>query len=214
MKKNIILTLLLAFATTSFCQQSNDQAKQKSTKKFYLQAGTGFTSSNGASIDLGIQAILKSNWTIGFTYKFIQMDPKNLPANYEPGYTIIIIIPVYDDIPLNEMDVFSLTVGRYFETGRKTWFTAEAGLSLVNGQEMKFTSQPVVAGIFYKSSNYSFQKESKTGFGGLLKADFNWAFLPFAGLGTGAFANFNSLQPAVGFEVKLLLGWMNTKRKH
>jgi hypothetical protein len=105
-------------------------------------------------------------------------------------------------------------VGKYFETGRKTWFTTEAGLSIVSGQELKFTSQPIETGFLYWSSNYSVQKENKTTIGGVLKADFNWAFLPFAGLGAGVYANFNSIQSPVGFEIKLLIGKMNTKRKH
>ena len=111
------------------------------------------------------------------------------------------------------MDILSLTIGKYFETGRKTWFTTEAGLSFVNGQKIEFTSQPVVTELLYVSSNYDYKKDKKTGFGGVLKADFNWSFLPFEGLGTGVFANFNSLQSAVGFELKLLLGKLNTKRK-
>lgn len=213
MKKVIMLTLLLSFVTVSFCQQTNE-AKKSSIKKFYLQAGAGATSANGASIDIGLQAILKSNWTVGISYKILEMDPKNLPANYEPGVTFLIFFPVYDDMPANDLGVFSLTAGKYFETGRKTWFTAEAGLSFVNGQQFKFTSQPVISEIFYVSSNYSFQEEDKTGFGGMLKADFNWAVLPYVGLGAGAFVDFNSVQTAAGFEVKLLLGGLNTKRKH
>jgi len=135
-----------------------------------------------------------------------------LPDDYECGFTLL-LFPVYDEFPYNEMDVFSLTVGKYFETARKTWFTAEAGLSFVNRQKMKFASQPVITEFLYWSSNYSVQKENKTGFGAMLKADFNWAVLPYVGLGAGAYANFNSVQSAAGFEVKLLLGWLNTKRK-
>ena len=68
-------------------------------------------------------------------------------------------------------------------------------------------------GFLHWSANYSVQKENKTTIGGVLKADFNWAFLPFAGLGAGVYANFNSIQSPVGFEIKLLIGKMNTKRK-
>jgi hypothetical protein len=213
MKKVTMLTLLLSFLTVCFCQQTNTEAKKSSIKKFYLQVGAGATSSIGASLDFGLQAITKSNWTVGISYKLLEMDPKNLPANYEPGVTLLIFFPVYDDMPSNDMNVFSLTAGKYFETGRKTWFTAEAGLSFVDGQQFKFTSQPVTTEFLYVSSNYSFQEESKSGFGGMVKADFNWAVLPYVGLGASAFANFNSVQSAAGFEVKLLLGRMNTKRK-
>ena len=189
MKKAIILTLLLSFVTISFCQQTNVDIKHSSIKKIYLQAGTGLTSSKGGSIDFGIQAILKNNWTASISYKLVEMEPKNLPADYEPAFDF----PFTDPLPANDMKVFNFTVGKYFETGRKTWFTTEAGLSVVSGQELKFTSQPIDQGFLYWSSNYSVQKENRTTIGGVLKADFNWAFLPFVGLGAGVFANFNSI---------------------
>lgn len=214
MKKVIILTLLLAFVTTSFCQQTSNETKQSAIKKIYLQGGTGLTNSGGISIDLGLQAVLKNNWTASISYKLVEIEPKNLPDTYQRGYTLLLVFPLYDEFPYNEMDIFSFAVGKYFETGRKTWFTAEAGLSFVNGQTMEFTSQPVISEILYVSSNYSVQKENKTGFGGVCKADFNWALLPFVGLGTGVFANFNSVQSAIGFEIKLLVGKLNKKRKH
>jgi hypothetical protein len=214
MKRAAMLTLLLSFVTVCFCQQPNSEAKRSSVKKFYLQGGAGAASSTGASVDFGLQAILKSNWTVGISYKLLEMDPKSLPANYEPGVTLLIFFPVYDDMPSNDLGIFSLTAGKYFETGRKTWLTAEAGLSFANGQQFTFTSQPVTTELLHVSSNYSFQEEDKTGFGGMLKADFNWAVLPYVGLGVSAFANFNSVQAAAGFEIKLLLGWLNTKRQH
>ena len=209
MKKIITLALLLGFITVSFGQQTSNDAKQSAIKKFYLQAGAGLCSSNGASVDFGLQAILKNNWTASISYKLVEMEPKNLPADYEPAFDFLFT----DPLPTNDMNVFNFTVGKYFETGRKTWFTTEAGLSVVSGQELKFTSQPIEQDFFYWSSNYSVQKENKTTIGGVLKADFNWAFLPFAGLGAGVFANFNSIQSPVGFEIKLLFGWLNTKRK-
>lgn len=139
------------------------------------------------------------------------MSAKNLPADYDPEFDVFILYPV----PTNDMKVFNFTMGKYFGTGRKTWFTTEAGFAVVSGQELKFTSQPIEGlGFLHWSSNYAVQKENKTTIGGVLKADFNWAFLPFAGLGAGVFANFNSIQSPVGFEIKLLIGKMNTKRKH
>ena len=205
--------MLFFFGINSFCQQKSVEAKQKSIKKFYLQLGTAATGSNGTTIDIGVQAIIKNKWTAAISYQLIQIDPKNLPGNYERGVTYLLFFPVYDDMPSNDMGVFSLTLGKYFKAGRKTWFTTEAGLSHVSGQKMKFTSQPVITELFYVPSNYSFQKDDKTGFGGMLKADFNWAFLPYVGFGAGAFANLNSVQSAVGFEVKFLFGHLNTKRK-
>jgi len=47
----------------------------------------------------------------------------------------------------------------------------------------------------------------------MLKADFNWAFSSFAGLGGGVFANINSIQSPVGFHIKLIVGKMNREKK-
>ena len=49
--------------------------------------------------------------------------------------------------------------------------------------------------------------------GAMLKADFNWAFASFAGVGAGVFANLNSIQSPVGFQIKLLIGKMNKQKK-
>jgi hypothetical protein len=213
MKKIIISSVLLAFTVVTFCQRTENHTKESRIKKFYLQVGAGGGTSNGISFDFGIQAVLKNNWTAGISYKLVEMNPKNLPDNYERGFTLAIFFPLYDEFPYNEMDVFSLTVGKYFETGRKTWFTTEAGLSFVNGQQFKFTSQPVTSDGWHESSNYSVQKENKTGFGVMLKTDFNWAILPYVGLGAGVFASLNSVQSPLGFELKFICGNLRKHKK-
>jgi len=178
-----------------------------------LQVGGGPASQDGTVSDFGIQAVLKNNWTATVSYQSIEMNPKGLPADYKQGYTFL-LFTFYDEFPTNNMNLFSFTAGKFFETGRKTWFTTEAGFSIVNGEKMNFTPQPIVQDFLYSSSNYSVRKEDKTTIGAMLKADFNWAFLPFLGLGAGAFANLNSIQSPVGFQLKLICGWMNRKSKH
>ena len=110
-------------------------------------------------------------------------------------------------------------MGKYFKGGRNTWFTTEAGLSAVNAKTIKFSSEegssigifPILGG---RSSNYSFTDDGKkTTMGAMLKADFNWAFASFAGLGGGVFANINSIQSPVGFHIKLIVGKMNRDKK-
>lgn len=212
--KNLLQVTSLLLLSFILCFVTYAQEKQTAFKKIYLHGGAGFSNANGTSVDVGIQAILNKNWVATVSYQSMELNPKNLPANYEQGYTIILFFPIYDDFPYNEMKTFSITAGKHLETGRKTWFTTEAGISFVNGQKVSFTPQPVANDIFYISSNYSFQKENKSTIGAVLKADFNWAFLPYLGLGAGVYANFNSIQSPVGFRVKLIAGWLNTKKKH
>ena len=192
---------------------SNGQKKETFVKKIYLQGGGGASSQEGFFGELGIQTVLKNNWTASFSYHDIEMDPKNLPADYSRGYTLLLIFPVPDAYPHTNMSLFSFTGGKCFETGRRTWFITEAGFSIVNGEELKFTQQPVVEDWSYISSNYNVTKERKSTIGAMMKADFNWAFLPYVGLGTGVFANFNSFQSPIGFHVSLTCGWMNLKPK-
>ena len=214
MKKLVIFSILIGFAIGSFCQQKDSELiKTSATKKFYLQAGTGISTAGGVSFDFGIQTVLKNNWTVSASYKRVEMKAKNLPGNYERGYAFLIFFPVYDEWPLNKMNTINFTLGKYFETGKKTWFTAEGGLSFVSGQTLTFTSQQVFNDILYISSNYSYTKENKTGFGVILKSDFNWAIFPFAGLGAGVYADLNSLQSPLGFELKFICGNLRQHKK-
>ena len=213
MAKKLMLTTSILLLLCLVCSVTFSQAKEKPIKKIYLQVAAGLSNHSGAFYEAGIQAVLKNNWVTTFSYHGIEMNPKNLPSDYERGY-VYLIFPFYDEFPVTKMDLFSFTAGKFFEAGRKIWFTTEAGFSIVNGEMVNFSKQPVAWDGIYKSSNYSVKKEKKTTIGGMLKADFNWAVLPYVGLGAGIFANFNSIQSPVGGQIKLIIGWLNSKKKH
>ncbi len=207
MKQIIIALLLFNFATVAF-----GQTKESAFTKVYGQLAAGGSNHNGLMGEMSIQAVIRDKWVSTFSYQNMEVDPKNLPQNYKRGYSLLFL---YDAYPTTKMDVISLTGGRLFKMGRKTWATFEAGPSLVSGEKMTFSPQTVITdGFFYTSSNYAINKEAKTTtLGGTLKADFNWALLPYVGLGAGAFANFNAIQSPVGGQIKLMIGWLNTKKK-
>lgn len=205
-KLTMLAALLLMSSTLLLAQEKNG-----AIKKIYLEGGVGPTNHNGAMAQLGAKAIFKTNWTAALSYYNMDIDPKNLPSNYESGYTILLFFPLPDPWPSINMNMVNFTGGKLFQLGRKTWITTEAGLSIVSGEKMSFTPKPVVNDILYISSNYSTHKESQSAVGGILKADFNWAFTPYVGLGVGAFAAMNSIQSPVGGEIKLIVGWLNTK---
>lgn len=194
------------------------QTKETTINKIYLQLGTGACSYKGFSGEVGIQAVFKNNWIGSFSYNSLTMDPKNIPSDYRPGYTILLLIPIENSTTI-AMDVYSLTTGKYFKTGRNTWFSTEAGLSYVNGEKVNYTRNTgnltgwnlLIIGD--EPSNYNTTVEKQSTMGGVLKADFNWALASFVALGAGFNANLNSIQSTVGFEVKLSLGWMNVKKK-
>jgi hypothetical protein len=213
-KSFIQATLLLIFIFVCF---SIAQSQNTSPDKIYLQGGVGPASNKGFSGELGAQAVLKNKWVITLSYHSIDMDPKNLPGDYDPGYATIILIPIANKTPSTDLKVLSFTAGKYYKTGRKTWFTTEAGLSLVSGKKMKFAksnaSSWTIIIVGEQPSNYTQTEENKTTMGAMLKADFNWAFASFAGLGGGVFGNFNSIQSPIGFQIKVILGKMNREKK-
>jgi hypothetical protein len=144
------------------------------------------------------------------------MNPKNLPSDYEQGFTVIFLIPIPDAMPAVDMNVVSFTAGKILPVSRKVWFSGEAGISIVSGETMNFTRQSSTStGFFfdYIPSNYSYTSEKKSTMGAMLKADFNWAFCRFAGLGLSAHANLNSIQSTTGLEFKLLVGNLAKKKK-
>lgn len=197
------------------------QKKEAAVKKIYLQGAAGANTIDGGHGEIGLQAIFNNKWSATISYHSLWMDPKNLPSDYTPGTgTVFFFIPYYDDVIL-DMELFSLTAGKYFPTGKKSWITTEGGLSIVKGQTASFQRTPVTTidpiGIIFgstgTSSNYNATIENKTSVGAMIRADYNWAFSRFFGLGAGVFANFNSIQSPVGFNLKLTMGWMRAKTK-
>jgi hypothetical protein len=208
MKHTAIVILLLAASTQSFCQMH-----KRAIEKIYLDGGGGPANHHGVLSVVGGTAILKNNWTIAASWYNLDMTPKNLSSDYQRGYTILIIFPFPDEWPSVNLNLVNVTAGRYFQSGRRTWFTTEAGLSLASGETMSFTRQPISDYGFYHSSNYATEKKSQTTIGCIVRTGFKWAFTPYLGLTVGAFGSINSIQSPVGLEFKFIAGWLNTKKK-
>jgi len=189
----------------------------KTMNKLYLQAGAGGGAHEAASYDLGIQTIFKNKWSATLSYHEFDMDPKNLPSDYEPETGYILFIPFTYTVQAN-MKIVSLTAGRSFKMGRNTWATTEAGLSYVSGEKISFQHSEVTSSFLIiaasNSSNYTSTKEKKSAVGFMMQTDINWAFSSFMGLGAGVFANINSIQSPIGFHIKLLVGNMGREKKN
>jgi hypothetical protein len=227
-----MLILLLACSTPI-----KTYGQKTFVNKIYLQSAGGSTNYNGINNEVGIQAILKKNWSTTLSYHKIEgMTPKNQPSDYRPetGTSYFLYFPYqYTERPLTtKMNIYSFTAGKNFTAGRKIWFTTEAGISLVDGEKVTyrpsgpndknhdfdFTDNFIFFFLGFANevnsySNYSTSIENKTTIGGMFRTDFNWAFASFMGLGAGVFANFNSIQSPVGFNLKLTIGWMNREKK-
>ena len=213
--KTLINRVFLSIMSLAFIITASGQTK--TMNKFYLQAGAGGGTHEAASYDLGIQSIFKNKWSATLSYHEFDMDPKNLPSDYEPETGYILFIPYSYTVQAN-MKIVSLTAGRYFKMGRNTWATTEVGLSYVSGEKVSFQHSEVTSSFFliaaFNSSNYSSTKEKKSAVGFMMQTDVNWAFSSFMGFGAGVFANINSIQSPIGFHVKLLVGNMGREKKN
>ena len=213
--KTLINRTFLCIMSLAFIITASGQTK--TMNKFYLQAGAGGGTHEAASYDLGIQTIIKNKWSATLSYQGFDMEPKNLPSDYKPETGYILIFPVTFTVQTS-MKIVSLTAGRYFKLGRNIWATTEGGLSYVKGEKVSFQRSDVVDSYFLfmgtTSSNYSSSKESKSTMGVAMRADLNWGFASFMGLGCGAFANINSIQSPIGFQVKLMVGNMGREKRN
>lgn len=189
----------------------------KPISKIYLQAGAGGGTYNSSDFDLGLKAVLNNKWSMTLSYKALEMRPKNLPSDYQPETGFVLFIP-YTYEATTDMSLVSLTAGKYFRLGKNFWATTEGGLSYVKGEKLNFErTQSVSSNVLiaaYTTSNYNSIKENKSTIGAMFQADINWAFSSFMGLGAGVYANVNSIQSPVGFNIKLLVGKTGREKKH
>ena len=199
---------------------ANAQTNKNSLTKFYLQGAAGASSKSGSFTELSLQGVVRNKWSFTLSYHDLTMQPKNQPSDYQPETGVVFLIPYTNNIKVN-MKLFSFTAGKYFSLGRNTWLTTEAGLSIVQGEKASFqktasqSSDPLLLLFLtsYTTSNYNTSIESANSAGVMMRADFNWAFCAFMGLGAEVFANFNSIQSPVGYQLKLILGVMGRHTK-
>lgn len=204
MKQLFFICLLLA-ALYSQAQH------QTTTTKLYGELGGGVATGKGTVFESGIRMVRSNNWTYGLSAASISMNPKNLPADYVRGFTLLIFIPVLDKKPNVDLNLYSVTAGRFFPVGRRVWVTTDAGLSVVTGKAFQFRPNTDRGGLLDFPSNYTYTEERKTSLGGMLKAEVAWAFSNAVGLSTGAYTNINGIQSHAGVSFKFIVGKMNVK---
>ena len=210
-RASALMTLLLVFWSLSGAlAQSNPTPLKRVTGHI----GFGGSSKQGYLGSYGLQAITHKALTFSLSYQDIHLNPKGLPKDYNPGYEVWILIPVPNGYPEATLSLLSATVGKSFAASRTISFSTLAGLALVKGETFNFQRQDVATDFWgSQSPNYSATRRSKSTIGMQLQADATWAFSSFAGLSTGVFANFNSVQSPIGMDVKLVIGWMNRAPK-
>jgi len=212
---NVARSFFIIFLFNCFLT-AKAQKNENPLTKLYLQGGGGASSRSGSYSELSLQGVVHKKWSFTLSYHDLTMEPKNLPSDYQAETGVVLFIP-YTVYPEVNMKLFSVTAGKFIPLGRNSWLTTEAGFSIVNGEKASFQKTPSqdigFLIIWGTTSNYKTTIEKKTAVGGMLRADFNWAFSRFMGMGAGVFANFNSIQSPIGFNVKLSVGAMGRQKK-
>lgn len=205
-------TILLLIVFVPLLTHQVDGQKDVFIKKAFIELNAGFAGKNGNCNGYGLQLVLPKNWMIGATRHTATMDLKNVPADYSrQSYNLFFSGFTQLPPPNQQITSTTVTVGKLFELQRSVFASAQAGVDFTSGNEYTFTKEPFSAG--FQSSNYRADGERKKTTGGVIRADIIWAFTPICGLGFGGFGNFNSIQSYVGFEGKIVIGWMNRPKK-
>ncbi len=215
----LFVTLKFAVCTMicSFSFQLLTYAQEESfISKVWVEGSAGSAGKDGAFTKFGVQTVFKDKWIGSISYYYASMNLKGTPADYKPSEELFLIFPASSGTPRQRLNVTNFMVGRFFKYDESVFFSGSAGLSIVKGDKATFTPQPVITTTdwlgYSSTSNYKVNTVHRTVAGGVIEADMLWAFCPFAAIGPGVYANINSIQSHVGFEWKIVLGWMHKGR--
>src|SRR5690242_1204665 len=213
MKRFLLITIMFVFTILSNAQNEDSlividsviASDKDSLKTLYLEFGGGPCSSDGGFYQFSITFSVRKNWVGSISFYLFKLIPDNLPDDFKPGHEFSgIAFGKKVNWPKRNIGALNFTAGKKFSLVKNVFATMQTGLSIGGGEEISYKSQTVTG----TSSNYSITKKSTGLIGGLLKADLNFAFASWLGLGFGCIYSFNSIQSAIGPEFKLLLGKM------
>lgn len=110
--------LQFSFAAILCALSFNSTAQTaKPLSKLYLEAGAGGGTYKSIDFDFGLKAIINNKWSMTLSYRGLEMDPKNLPADYQPETGYVLFIP-YTYKATTDMSIIGLSAGRYFTLGK------------------------------------------------------------------------------------------------
>lgn len=218
----IWVLILLGWSPKSFSQSITP------ISKLYLNTGIMVKpqrGSDGTGGELGFSVVVRNKWSFTFSFHDLTMNPSNLPKDFDPGYSegFALILPYSgpDLDPNISCKLYSITMGRYYPLGKRSWFQLEGGPSFVSSYKTSFTSQPVTSGSVnyligyenYTTSNYTMKKEKKSGMGLLLRADIQQAISRHLAMGVSFHSCLSGIQSPLFFEVRMLGGHFGIPRK-
>src|SRR5258708_5664890 len=86
------------------------QKHENPITKFYLQGAAGASTRSGDNTELSLQGVIHNKWSFTLSYHDLNMEPKNLPADYQAETGVVLFIPYTDNAEVN-MKLFSVTAG-------------------------------------------------------------------------------------------------------
>ena len=110
---SLIQTAFCLLFSILLCSLSYSQATGNALTKIYLQGAVGGASSSGFVSELSVQGVIKNNWVATLSYHNLDMEPKNTPDDFDPGMAIVFFIPIPGETPNVDMNLISLTMGKY-----------------------------------------------------------------------------------------------------
>ena len=179
----------------------------------------------GGGGELGLTLVIRNKLSISLSNHNMDINPSNLPGDFEPGHSegMALFFP-YSGPDLNpsiNCKIYSLTMGRYFSLGKRSWFQLEGGPSFISGEKAKFKKQAVTSGYYnyllgyesYTRSNYTMTRERKQGLGALMRADIQHAVSRNLALGFTLATEISSVQSPLFMEVRMLTGYFGLPKK-
>lgn len=187
-------TLLAASLLLFVALQANAQspsAKPWQVSKAYLSAN------GGSGTALGFTMHFNNRWAGMITKETGDFEAKNLPNDYDAGYTSFLFFSFENSKPRESYETYSVSMGRVLtKHSDKAWVMATGGLSVCNYTANEFTRKKIVVdyydpllmlfGLGGTESNYSTKQVKKTGFGASLGLQANVNLFRFMGIGGGA----------------------------
>lgn len=219
--KKICLITLISFAILSF---STLQAQEKKTKinRVYMFGTVGPFIGDGTATSYGLSGVINNKWIVTYGKLYAKRN-STLPPDfklevYEVPWYLLIILPVeqyYDFRPEDETRFTYASFGRYYPVSRKISFILDGGIGIAKSQGANYykpgqiikSGENIVPGV---SSNYIVTKTEKTSIGGIVRAGADWAFSGCAGAGLDLYynANMGGIKDNMGFNLRLMLGYM------
>ena len=200
-----IILLYLLSSQTAFSQYYQKQGTELELSALYLGIGGGVTN-NGDLYGLGACFLLSNHWGGSISMKVNSHASKNLPSDYQSGFTIL------SDGNINDkLKCITIAVLREFSPDANIRFVVEAGPSYNLLTQPEFTP---VQNPGWLSSNYDVSTHNVESTVGLsMRGKAEWAFSKIVGLEIASFSNINTIQPFTGVEICLNMGFVRKKHK-